>query len=203
MAKKISKDEYIKDMEYDSLTKLENHAWYGLERVLGKEFCKTGFFKPYWPDIKKGKLFEMTVKGVDIKISKETGVYIKRTGNADTDVVEHAITSQAEQVKKTPEKAEKTPKKSKPGGNTKTAVKFDINNVKFKDIKESGVGNVCEVRYYIEGRQLGYLKTTRDNDETVSNGIEICKQANAHPSQMTIYKWWEEEDAVGKVEDYL
>jgi hypothetical protein len=165
----MSELSYIKNEPYTSKVKYDSHLWYGLQKVLGKEFCKTGYFKPFWPAISKGEPFVHIVNGVHINASMESGIRIERVENVSDEVV-------AEAKGKMP---------------------------LFGQVQESGEGTICDVRFYHRKRQVGYLETTRLNDETEATGKEIAKQLKVPTHELTVTKTWERELEGGKPEDYL
>lgn len=76
--------EYIKNEPYTDSVKFQNHVWYGLCKVLGDQFCNSGYFrkieegfkKSYWDRIKlEGQLYH-EVNGVIIDVNIERGIYI-------------------------------------------------------------------------------------------------------------------------------
>jgi len=68
---------YIKNEQFTDLVKFENQVWYGLQKILGKDFCKTGYFKPYWNEVKKGK-FLHRVGNVLIDVDASVGIKIEQ-----------------------------------------------------------------------------------------------------------------------------
>lgn len=150
---------YIKNERYTSKVKYDSHLWYGLQKVLGKEFCKTGYFKPFWPAISKGGSFVHVVNGVYINASMENGIRIERVKSVDTSVVDV------------------------------TTGKMPL----FGRVQESGEGTVADVRFYYQNRQVGYLETTKLNDETVATGKKIAKRLKVSTQELTVRKLWETE----------
>lgn len=158
------KDSYIKDTPYSDKYKFENHVWSGLQAVLGKDFCATGYFKPFWPEVKKGK-WQHSVNGVTIDVEMSRGIFISRST-----VVE-------------PVEEFKVQSKSSDSPNVPI----------FGRVTESGSGAYAEVRFYHQSRQVGYVSTTRLNDETVSTGIDIAKQLKVPTQALSVTKIWVEE----------
>lgn len=174
---------YVKNEKFTDLIKFENQVWYGLQKVLGKDFCKTGYFKKYWDEVKKGKFIHQ-VGNVVINADAETGIRIEEVSGGTAPASE------------TTDHVEQKPISA-------VADKPVVSAQLFGKVTETGKGTVCEVRFYHKQRQVGFLSTSKLHDETDEVGVEIAKQLGIKTLELFVTKNWESEVEVGAKSDYL
>jgi len=185
-SKTMAEVSYIKNDSYTDMVKLENHVWYGLQKVLGKEFCKTGYFKKYWDEVKSGK-FIHEIDGVIIDVDRDRGIRIERMGSGSI------------QVQPEVEK----PSTKKDGGKVEKPKSVPTGGTQFGKVTETGKGECCISRFYHKGQHVGYLDTTMLNDETLETGLELAKNLKVSLLEIHVTKDWYCAVAQGKPDDYL
>jgi len=185
---------YIKNDSYTDMVKLENHTWYGLQKVFGKEFCKTGYFKPYWDKVKAGK-FIHEVNGVIINIDRDKGIRIER--------IEEGSNVSSQVVSEPKKESSKVVSKEEKGTGSEEVKKTRV--IQFQKVVESGKGDCCVVRFYHGEQNIGYLDTTEDMEEkeTGKLGLELAQVLKISPLEIRISKDWYCSESQGKPGDYL